>query len=242
MNCHPLPTGGGRLLLSPHETPSSGGGFSFENEPLTFFDPTQPVTTALHSHLHLQQGAVPCFVTWRPADSLAQATLRKWKAEQDEWLRANPKPWDLKTELNYLHRYERGINRRLRQGIGSCLLRDPEIARIVADALLHFNGDRYELIAFVIMPNHVHVLFRPHPDHSLSTIVKNWKGYTAWRINRHLNRKGELWYETYFDSLIRNDVHLRNCIRYIRRNPPKARLPQGEYLLWQSPIAKQVPD
>ena len=242
MNCHPLPTGGGRLLLSPHETPSSGGGFSFENEPLTFFDPTQPVTTALHSRLHLQQGAVPCFVTWRMGDSLSQATLRKWKAEQEEWLRAHPKPWDQKTELNYLFRYERGINRRLRQGIGSCPLRDPEIAQIVADALHHFDGERYELIAYVIMPNHVHILFRPHPDHSLSKILHSWKGFTAKKINERLNRKGKLWSDEYHDRLIREDVHLRNCIRYIRRNPRKARLPHGQYLLWESPIAKQVPD
>lgn len=173
-------------------------------------------------------------------DSLPQSTLRKWKAEQKEWLRAHPKPWDMQTELNYVYRYERGINQRLRQGIGSCPLRDPEVAQIVANALHHFDGDRYELIAFVIMPNHVHVLFRPHPSHSLSKIIQTWKGFTARVINRRLNLKGTFWYEEYFDYLIRDAVHFRNCIRYIRRNPQKACLPPGDYLLWESPTAQLI--
>ena len=68
-------------------------------------------------------------------------------------------------------------------GHGSCVLRRPEAAKVVESALLHFDGERYRLLAWVIMPNHVHVLVETLPGFSVARIVQSWKSFTARRIN-----------------------------------------------------------
>jgi type I restriction enzyme, R subunit len=142
----------------------------------------------------------------------------------------HPQPWDLPTEKEYHERFSRQIDEWLDQGSGSCLLRDPANAKIVGDALLHFDGERYELGDFVVMPNHVHVLFRPADGHRLEDIVKSWKGFTAREINKRMGKKGPLWQEEYWDWLIRNERHFGKCVEYIRANPVKACLRDGEFL------------
>lgn len=90
---------------------------------------------------------------------------------------------------------------------------------MVEDALLHFDGERYRLLAWVIMPNHVHVLAETLPVYRLGDIVHSWKSFTAKEANRILGRMGPLWQEEYFDRFIRDDDHLRETIRYIEQNP-----------------------
>ena len=125
-------------------------------------------------------------------------------------------------------------------GHGSCLLGDPENAGIIRDSVLHFEGKRSVAVSFVIMPNHVHLLFAPHPDWRLNDLIFSWKSFSAIQINRRLGRSGVLWQKDYFDRLVRDEDHFANCVRYIRRNPGKARLREGEYLLWESDTAKQI--
>src|SRR5438105_7496142 len=74
--------------------------------------------------------------------------------------------------------------------LGSCALKDPQIATLIQDALRFFDGKRYILAAWCIMPNHVHVIFSPLPPHFVSEILKSWKGFTARRANQLLNRDG----------------------------------------------------
>lgn len=114
-------------------------------------------------------------------------------------------------------------------GEGSCVLRDPVIRGIVQAALQHFDGERYELGDFVVMPNHVHVLFRPFGTHRIEDILHSWKSFTAKEINRHSGRTGSVWQEDYWDRLIRNERHLGACQRYIESNPTKANLPPSDY-------------
>lgn len=83
------------------------------------------------------------------------------------------------------------------------------------------------------MPNHVHALFHPLGTHKLAGIIKNWKGYTAWEINKRLGRSEALWQEDYWDQLIRNERHFFKVRQYIRENPAKARLKEGEYILFE---------
>ncbi len=75
-------------------------------------------------------------------------------------------------------------------GHGACHLKDSRIAQMVEDALLHFDIERYRLFAWVIMPNHVHVLVQFFEDHSLSEVVHSWKSFTALEANRILGIKG----------------------------------------------------
>jgi putative DNA methylase len=112
----------------------------------------------------------------------------------------------------------------LNAGYGACYLRDPRIAHLVETALLHFDGDRYRMIAWVIMPNHVHVLIEVFEVYALCDIVHSWKSYTAKEANRILGRTGHFWFREYFDRYIRDERHFANAIQYIHNNPINAGL------------------
>jgi putative DNA methylase len=95
---------------------------------------------------------------------------------------------------------------------------------IVQAALLKFDGARYCLHAWCVMPNHVHVLATPLGAWSLSSILHSWKSFTAKQINKALSRDGAVWWEEYFDRAIRDDVHFEVAKTYIEENPVKAGL------------------
>ena len=90
------------------------------------------------------------------------------------------------------------------------------------------------------MPNHVHALFVQNPEHPLEDLLHSWKTFSSRNINQLLGCSGTLWQRSYFDRLVRDEKHFRNCIRYIRRNPEKARLRPGEYVLYESDIATRI--
>lgn len=97
-----------------------------------------------------------------------------------------------------------------------------------------FHGDRYELHAWCVMPNHVHVLFKV-TSVPTAEILESWKKHTAQRINRLLNRRGTLWEEDYWDTYMRNSEQERKTVRYIESNPVKATLVgDGREWLWSS--------
>src|SRR5438034_3576687 len=98
----------------------------------------------------------------------------------------------------------RRIEKYLDAGHGACHLRDDRVARLAEDALLHFNGRRYYLLAWVVMPNHVHALIETNPGNGLPQIVHSWKSFTAKAANRLLSRDGESWQPEYFDRYIRD--------------------------------------
>ena len=109
-------------------------------------------------------------------------------------------------------------------GYGACWLSKPEIAGLVAGALQHFNGQRYELSAWVVMPNHVHVVVWPMPGHTLSDILHSWKSFTSKAANKLLCRTGEFWQKKSFDHWIRDDAERARLAAYVENNPGKARL------------------
>jgi REP element-mobilizing transposase RayT len=112
----------------------------------------------------------------------------------------------------------------LRSDAGCCLLKTSEVASIVEDALLHFQGQRYSLSAWCVMPNHVHVVVTPYPGHVLPDILHSWKSFTAHRINSVLGREGRLWEEEFFDHLVRNERDFEKFVRYTEENPVAAGL------------------
>ncbi len=121
------------------------------------------------------------------------------------------------------------IEQELNKGYGSCILRDQRIARIVVDAWTYFDGKRYELVAYVVMPNHVHVLIKTYEGCPLSKVIHSWKSFTAHAINEHLKTCGRdahapMWQNDYFDRFIRDDRHFAQAITYIHENPVKAGL------------------
>jgi len=112
----------------------------------------------------------------------------------------------------------------LDQGAGACWLRQPEIAQLVEDALLHFDGERYRLIAWTIMPNHVHVLIEALAGHRLGDMVSSRKRFSARMANRALGRSGPFWRDDDWDTYIRNERHFESAVSYIENNPVKAGL------------------
>ena len=93
----------------------------------------------------------------------------------------------------------------------------------ILDYLFHFirskHNDLYKLIAFAIMPNHVHLLIKPFE--SLDSVMKKLKGASAKEINRLLNSSGRFWARDYFDRGIRNEKHFQIVYEYIKNNPKK---------------------
>jgi REP element-mobilizing transposase RayT len=112
----------------------------------------------------------------------------------------------------------------LDRGLGKCWLRDSEVAAIVEDALLHFDGERYALLAWCIMPNHVHVMLETRQGHPLTSVIRSWKTCSSRLANLHLRRSGEFWAPDYFDRFVRDERHYRAAIAYIEENPVKAGL------------------
>jgi REP element-mobilizing transposase RayT len=94
----------------------------------------------------------------------------------------------------------------------------------MAETLLHYDRVRYLLLAWCVMPNHVHVVFRPMENHTLAQIVQTWKSYSAHKANRLLGRSGEFWQREYYDHLVRDEADLHRIVRYVLENPRKAKL------------------
>ncbi len=104
---------------------------------------------------------------------------------------------------------------------------DPRLTGVAAEAiesaLLHFDGERYRLLAWCVMPNHVHVLIEVM-DHTVGAIVRSWKAFTAKQVNQIQGTAGPVWARDYFDRYMRNGRHLQRTITYIENNPVAAGL------------------
>lgn len=201
---------------------------------LHYFDPHEFVDRHHHVLPHWEQGGATYFVTFRLADSLPREKLAQWKHERDVWITLHPRPWTIEQEHEYHQRFSSKVEQWLDQGHGSCLLRTPELGEFVNQALRFFDGSRWISHSAVVMPNHVHALFTPINGYALADILHSWKSFTSMQINQRLGRNGEIWQRTYFDRLIRDSGHFRNCVRYIRKNPEKACLKEGEFVSFES--------
>jgi putative transposase len=112
----------------------------------------------------------------------------------------------------------------LDRGFGSALLGSAPCADIVLSCLRRFDGERYALRAWCIMPNHVHVLIVTGETAQTGAILRSWKAYSAAKINALRGRRGRLWAPDYFDRYMRTDEQYRTAQRYIEMNPVNAGL------------------
>ncbi len=201
--------------------------------------PANPLRSGTHSRgylPHVKREGASYFVTFRLADSLPEPVLLKIQGKRAERLRRFYADQQARKTLGVAPRsedtledierdYFREIERFLDRGAGKCVLRQPEVAGMVASALTFFDGQRYRLDAWVVMPNHVHVLVWPMPNHSLSEILHSWKRFTSREANKVLGRTGDtFWQRESYDHWIRNDEEHARCCRYTILNPVKARL------------------
>ena len=198
--------------------------------PPIFFDPHSEIRHTQSRLPHWQQEHATYFITFHLGDSVPKSQRDRWQEERDAWLQLHPPPHTPEQTSEYHRRFTGEMEQWLDAGHGSCVLRRQECAALVADTLRHFDGERYRLAAWVVMPNHVHALLAPTEPWTLEQILHSWKSFSANRVNKLLRRTGSLWQRDYFDRLIRDERHFANCLRYIRENPAKSQLNAGEYL------------
>jgi REP element-mobilizing transposase RayT len=217
--------------------------------------PDKPVTVYQRHLPHWRQEGATYFVTFRLADSLPQTKLDELARLKADWERrhcgtallsrpgvtaqeSRPRGLDADTAREELARQvQERIERWLDQGMGSCPLKEAALAAFLITAMNHFDGERYELGCYVVMPNHAHVIVRPlMPEaHPIEAIVGSWKKYSSRRINRALQQTGDLWQDESYDRLLRDEEHLWRAIQYIGANPDKAGLPREACPLWIRP-------
>ena len=155
------------------------------------------------------------FITTRLADSLPAARRGEW-----EHLLAIGDNRERRAELEeYLDR-----------GGGECRLREARVAKLCEEALLHFHNDRYELLAWCVMPNHVHVLVHVW-DLPVWKMIASWKRFSAARINgtapnRSSAPQKSFWEREYWDTFMRSEEQEKKAVQYIEANPVKAKLCQ----------------
>ena len=165
-------------------------------------------------------------VSFRLFDSLPASKLEAWRQERTQLEAAvTAKDGALsEAEAQRIHSlFSEKVEAFLDSGIGECWLRDFAIAGIVSDALHYFDGERYRLHAFCIMPNHVHVLVETlTAAFPLEKIVHSWKSFTSNRINQVLRRTGQVWQHESFDHIVRDEAEYKKQFAYILNNPRKA--------------------
>jgi len=167
---------------------------------------------------HFEGGETTQIVSFHLSDSLPHTALRRMEAR-----------------LNSVPAKHKDVERRKRidalmdAGLGSCILRKPQVAEMIEHSLLSFDSRRYRLLEWVVMPNHIHVLFQPMDDWTVAKIVSSWKKFTARMICHSARLGGEtavipVWHREYWDRYIRNQSPFDKAVDYIRSNPVKADL------------------
>jgi putative transposase len=181
---------------------------------------------------HFESAETIQHVTFHLADSLPQSVLLRFESELKL---VSPE----KRDAERRNRAEAWID----AGHGLCILRQSGLADLVQGSLLSFDSQRYRLIAWVVMPNHVHALFEAMDGWTVAKVVASWKKFTARRIcdylresavreaaeKKNANReigvpRRSIWHREYWDRYIRSEKHLRRAVDYIHMNPVEAGL------------------
>jgi REP element-mobilizing transposase RayT len=206
-------------------------------------DSRDPLRSGIHSRgylPHVKREGASYFVTFRLADSLPQEVLLDFKRRHAEQLRplgdlAPAVRESIDLELR------RQIERYLDRGDGACHLKHADVAQKVANALFFFHERQYLLDDWVIMPNHVHLILWPMPNHTLSEILRSRKRHTARQANLILGRTGKaFWQPESYDHWIRDEDEKSRVRRYIRNNPVAAGLCRSpEDWRWSSAYASR---
>ena len=183
---------------------------------------------------HVKAEGGTYFVTFRLADTLPKDVLQRYHFEREDVVKRakamGRKPTRDEEERLAALQSER-VEAYLDAGHGKCWLKHPHIAGMVAGALKHFDGERYSLHAWVVMPNHVHVVVTPRAGHTLSAILHSWKSFTAHAVQKVAQPsrlqipKGEaFWQRESYDHRLRDEADFARVCEYTIQNPVNAGL------------------
>jgi len=155
---------------------------------------------------HFDAPDVTQFVTFQLHDSFPATRRANWEAilcEPDD----SAKRKKLEAWLDSSH--------------GECWLRQPDVAELIEKILLEADGHDYRMQAWVVMPNHLHLVVDVW-DVPLTKLINAWKGKSSRLANTLLRRSGKFWQEDYYDTLVRDEAYLKRATRYTEQNPVKA--------------------
>jgi REP element-mobilizing transposase RayT len=216
---------------------------------MRFFDLNDYIAIVECKLPHWSQAGTVYFITWRTHDSIPKAVLDEWFGNRNLWLwehGISPSAADWKGRLAKLDsslvaEFYSMFTARWQDSLdachGECVLRRPELAQIVSKSLLHFDVERYEVVEFVVMPNHVHLLATFADKEAMLAQCESWKHFTATQINRRLGSSGRFWQQDAFDHLVRHEAQFERLRQYIAENPGKAEMKAGEYAHYSTPHA-----
>ena len=203
------------------------------------FDPNGELLISERCRPHWLQARAVVFITFRTYDSIPREVIDRWEREKKmaaatrlgsrRALVCDRRNAPRKGSGCLSEMFVRCRENFLDTCHGRCLLRRPELARIVADSLLHFDGQRYRMGDFIVMPNHVHLLAAFPTPEAMKGQCESWLHYTAFQINQVIHEKGKFWQQEPFDHLVRNPNQYEYLRRYIAENPLKAGLKSGQY-------------
>ncbi len=155
---------------------------------------------------HIHKTGCTYFVTFCLADAVPGRLIRKTRVEEASDPNEIARHFDIDP------------------GDGNCILKQPEVARIAESAVLHFQGERYALSAWCVMPNHVHAVVTPFSNRDLSEILHSWKSFSAHEINKQVGGTGKVWQKESFDHLVRDEMGFQQFVVYTEENPVAAGL------------------
>lgn len=182
-------------------------------------------------HIHAIGAIYHC--CFRLIDSMPRKLLKKWRQLFVEYMAMISSGWCCAGEHQApaFDPSSMAFQYYMSAGLGACILSDDRFAQVVWDALWFRDNVEYYLHAVAIMPNHVHVIVEPMDNVKLTDIIRNWKSYTAHKINQLRATLGKkVWLEETYDHIIRNKKEYRNQVNYVVRNPVKAGLHNWQWV------------
>jgi putative transposase len=177
---------------------------------------------------HFDQPDLLQSITIRLYDAVPKHLIENWKTKLFWTEKISPNDPRRAALRKQIGKYED-------DGHGACWLEDDRIAAMVESSLLKFDESRYRLLAWCVMPNHVHSIIEIWDDFPLNKVLHSWKSYTAHEANKVLNRSGEFWFKEYYDRYMRDAEHFSDTVEYIEQNPVTAQLvTKKEQWKWSS--------
>jgi REP element-mobilizing transposase RayT len=183
---------------------------------------------------HFQPPGATLFVTFRLAGSIPAQVLQQLLAESERVKALLDNITDPQERAKRAYLEQRLLFGKWDTALdttqsGPFWLREPQIAELVVESLHHRDNRVYDLDAFCIMPNHVHVVYTPllkddGTYHAMSAIMHSLKRYTARQANLLLGREGSFWQHENYDHVVRDEEEWRRIIMYVLNNPVKAGL------------------
>ena len=184
-----------------------------------FFDAHQPIDITERKLPHWNQNNKFYFVTFRLADAMPVEVMQEYKDRMMGVEKKFPLPRTKEQQAEVDKIKHNTLEKYLDAGHGACILKEMCLRKVLVETLEHNEGLDYELDAYVIMPNHVHLLLATIGDKPIQSIMNAIKKVSGHYICKLANLKAPLWQREYYDRLIRNAHHYEDVVAYIINNP-----------------------